>query len=289
MDWDDLRYFLAVARAGSLSGAAVQLGVNHSTISRRIQAFEKRHDFRLFERLPAGYALTQAGENIYARAVEMESQAQSVEREIFGQDSRLQGRLRLTTSNFLAHEIIMPHLQAFHSQYPDIELELLVSKTLQNMAARDADIAVRLTPQPPENLIGRQVGKLYQGIYAAQSYLGRNQSPNEVIVWLDDEKPDWQATHFPDARIGLRTDNVLSVYHAVKSGFGISQLPCCIADKDEELRRLDIPLPEPGWGIWILSHEDLRANARVRACRSFLVELLQQYQPLFEGKQSRYF
>lgn len=288
MNWDDLRFFLAVVRAGSVTGAAEVLGVNHSTVSRRIQAFEKQNNFRLFERLPGGYALTQAGENIYPKALQMEQYAHSVEREMFGQDTRLQGCLRLTTSNFLAHEIILPHLSEFHAQYPDIELELLVSKSLQNMAARDADIAVRLTPSPPDNLIGRQVGSLYQGIYTSQAYLEQRGPGDEVIVWLDQQKPDWQTRYFPDSHIALKTDNVNTVYHAVRSGLGIAQLPCCIGDKDASLFRFNVELPPPSWGIWVLTHVDLRATARVRVCRDFLIKLLEQYRYLFEGKYSSY-
>lgn len=289
MDWDDLRYFLAVARAGSVTGAATELGVNHSTVSRRIQAFEKQHNFRLFERLPSGYALTQAGENIYPKALQMEQHAQSVAREMFGQDTRLQGRLRLTTSNYMANEIIMPHLHEFQAQYPDIELELLVSKSLQNMAARDADIAVRLTPEPPENLIGRRIGYLYQGIYVSKAYLEHRVDPDKVILWTQDRQISaWQKQHFPDSRTVLRVDNVSTIFSAVKAGMGIAQLPCAIADNAASLFRLDIELPPPAWGIWVLSHVDLRATARVRVCREFLIGLLQGYKPLFEGKQSRY-
>lgn len=289
MDWDDLRYFLAVARAGSVTAAATDLGVNHSTVSRRIQAFEKRHNFRLFERLPSGYVMTQAGENIYPKALEMEQTAQGVEREMFGQDTRLQGRLRLTTSNYLAHEIILPHLPEFHAQYPDIELQLLVGKSLQNMAARDADIAVRLTPQPPDNLVGRQIAWLHQGVYVSRPYLARRGATDEVILWLQDTHlPEWQKRHFPNARIALKVDDVSTLFHAVKAGLGMAQLPCCIADQDAALLRLDIELPPPSWGVWVLSHVDLRATARVRVCREFLLEILQKYQALFEGKQSSY-
>ena len=100
--------------------------------------------------------------------------------------------------------------------------------------------------------------------------------------------PDWKKQHFPDSRIALKVDNISTIFAAVKGGMGIAQLPCCIADNEETVLRFDIELPPPSWGIWVLSHVDLRTTARVRVCREFLIELLQKYKPLFDGKQSSY-
>ncbi len=289
-DWDDLRYFLAIARNGTVTAAAAKLGVNHSTVSRRIQAFEKKHAVRLFERIPSGYEITQSGENIYQKAIEIEQRAQDIERQLFGQDNRLQGKVVVTAPNMVLNDLVMPQLPVFRERYPGIDLIFQTTADLKNMAAREADIAIRLTPQPPESLVGRQVAHLSQGIYASKSYWTRNNKIHDVILWNDEvTTPSWVENYFANARIALRTDSVSTMVAAIKAGLGIAVMPSVVAEMHQDIYRLNLKLPPATWGVWVLSHVDLRSTARIRVCREFLVDILLQNKDLFEGLNSRYY
>jgi len=288
-DWDDLRYFLAVARNGSVTRAASKLGVNHSTVSRRIQAFEKKHNVRLFERIPTGYEMTQSAENIYPIALEIEQRSHEIERQMFGSDNRLQGKIVITAPNFIINELVMPHITEFRQNYSGIDLIFLTTADLKNMAAREADIAIRLTPQPPETLIGRQVASFSQGIYTSKAYWAQQKKQHEVILWNDEiSLPQWTQSHFPDAKIAMRADTIATMVSAVKSGAGIAHMPCIMGEAQKELFRLKRELPPPAWGVWILNHVDLRSTARIRVTREFLTDVLLKYKNTFEGENSRY-
>lgn len=284
--WDDLRYFLAVARSGSLSGAARELGVNHSTVLRRIQAYEERQGVRLFERLPTGYALTQAGENVYPHALEIEARIRAIDRALVGGDARLQGRLCLTLYHGVA-PLILAHLAEFRARYPDIDLELMITTEVRDLAARQADIAVRGTAAPPEHLIGYKVADFQHGIYTSPAYEARAPSQPEVVLWRDElELPDWVREHCPGARVVLRVDDVETMALAVREGLGRARLPCWVADRAPGLLRLPAALPPSPFGLWILLHADLRASARVRACRDFLIQVLGDQRALLGGARS---
>ncbi|HAD10124.1 MAG TPA: LysR family transcriptional regulator [Porticoccaceae bacterium] len=288
-DWDDLRFFLAVARNGTVSGAAQELGVNHSTVSRRINAYEKENAVRLFERLPSGYVMTQAAENIYQYALDIEERTRAVERELFGRDARLQGRLCITAFHGLANRFLLPHLQRFREQYPEIDLELYVTTELRDLGAREADIAIRGTPRPPEHLVGKNVANFARGIYSSVKYQARGLRRQEVIIWRDEpQMPDWVVSHFPDARVALRADDITSIRTAVKEGLGLARMPCWVADTEPDLLRLNLDVEPSEWGLWVLIHADLRTTARVRVCRDFLIEALSTHKDLIEGRLSTY-
>lgn len=288
-DWDDLRFFLAVARNGTISGAAQELGVNHSTVSRRINAYEKHHAVRLFERLPNGYVMTQAAENIYRYALDVEERTLAIERELFGQDARLQGRLRITAFHGLANPFLLPHLQRFREQYPEIDLELHITTEVRDLGAREADIAIRGTPRPPEHLVGKNVATFARAIYSSPKYQARGLHRPEVILWRDEPQlPDWVVRYFPDARVALRADDIVSIRTAVKEGLGLARMPCWVADTEPDLLRLTLDVEPSEWGLWVLIHADLRTTARVRVCRDFLIDALSEYKDLFEGRLSHY-
>jgi len=284
--WDDLRYFLAVARNGSLSGAAKALGVNHSTVLRRIHSYEERQGVRLFERLPTGYALTQAAENIYPHALDIEARVRAIDRALVGGDARLQGRLCLTLYHGVA-PLVLSHLAEFRTRYPDIDLELMITTEVRDLAARQADIAVRGTAAPPEHLIGYKVADFQHGIYTSPAYEARAPSAPEVVLWRDElELPDWVGEHCPGARVALRVDDVETMALALRAGLGRARLPCWVADREPGLLRLPVALPPSPFGLWILLHADLRASARVRACRDFLIQILGDQRALLGGARS---
>lgn len=290
-DWDDFRYFLAVARNGSVTSASTVLEVNHSTVSRRIAAMEKKHGVRLFERLISGYEMTPAAENIYQLALDIEAKNHEMQRLLFAQDSRLQGTINITIPHDLANYCVLPYFKAFTDQHPDISINFIVSPGLKDLNAREADIAVRLTPVPPDNLVGKKLARLRHGIYQSKLYKVEANKPVDLILWKHETTPPkWVKDHFPDHRVVLRVDDMASKYAAVKAGYGLARIPCYLPDtlNDKNIRRLSLDMVPSDWGLWVLSHADLRQTARIKACKEFLHQILQEQTDLIEGKLSSY-
>lgn len=289
MNWNDLRYFLALAREGSVSGAGRVLGVEHTTVARRISALEKQLGSRLFDRLPTGYVMTQVAENLYPHALSMEELMQVADREVFGMDAQLSGSLKLTASYDVFNRLVTHKLQRFTERYPKVELELLSSTGLADLSSRQADIALRLSPNPPQYLVGRRVLPLRHGIYASSTYLEQRPDIDRLILWEHEiKKPEWVNEHFPDAAIAIRANEVMTMMEAVKNQLGLARLPCYVGDSEPTLRRLDLRLTPSDWSVWVLSHADLRSTARVRVCREFLVEIIEEQRDLIEGLKSNY-
>jgi DNA-binding transcriptional LysR family regulator len=290
MNWDDLRFFLALAREGTVSGAGRSLTVKHTTVARRISALEEQLGSRLFDRLPSGYAMTQAAENLYHHALSMEEIVHTADREIFGMDTQLSGALKLTASYDVFTRLITPKLKSFTDQYPGINIELLSSVTLADLASLQADIALRLTPKPPEYLIGKEILPLRHGVYGSKKYLNKTRTREKIILWKDERAmPEWVTDHFKGAQVVARATEVMTMADAVKNHMGLARIPCYVADAEPSLRRLDVQLTPSSWGVWVLSHVDLRSTARVRVCREFLVNTIQQQQGLIEGLESTYY
>jgi len=290
MDWNGLRFFLALVREGTVSGAGRLLQVEHTTVARRITALEKQLGSRLFDRLPSGYVMTQVAENLYPHALSMEELIQVADREVFGMDNQLSGSLKLTASYDVFTRLVTAKLHRFADKYPGIDLELLSSTSLADLSSRQADIALRLSPKPPEYLIGRQVLPLRHGIYGSAKYLKKKSGGDKLILWEHDRKtPEWVSDHFPTARITVRVNEIMTMMETVKNHLGIARLPCYVADAEPSLRRLDLNLTPSTWGVWVLSHVDLRSTTRVRVCREFLIEIIEEQRNLIEGLGSNYF
>ena len=289
MNWDDARFFLAVCRAGSVSGASKTLGVNHTTVARRMAAFETELGTRLFDRTRDGYVMTQSAENMYANALRMEEYAQAIDRTMYGRDAELCGELKLTVPYDFANRLVAPALRDYRKQFPKIELELLTTTGLVDLAAREADIAVRLTAKPPDYLVGRKLLPLRHGVYAADRYLkSMNGRPQVILFRGERDLPEWVVDHFPNAEVVLRTDNLSTMHAAVAAGCGLARMPCYEVDNNRTLRRLDLKLTPSTWGIWILSHVDLRSTARVRVTREFMSDTILKQKTLILGETSRY-
>jgi DNA-binding transcriptional LysR family regulator len=289
MNWDDLRIFLALARSGSVSGAGKALGVTHTTVARRVVALEADLGTRLFDRSRDGYALTQIGENMVPLATEIEERAQTIGREVFGRDAALEGVLRLTAPYDFSNRVLVPALPSFRQRYPAIELELLTTTGHLDLAAREADLAVRLTPSPPDYLVGQEVVPLRHGVYAKPAYWKRHGTNAAVILFRGEQSiPEWVDEYFPGADIALRTDNLSTMLAAVEAGLGIARMPCFEADARRGIRRLDVQLTPSKWGVWILNHADLRSTARVRVAREYFRQVIAAAAPRILGETSRY-
>lgn len=282
-NWDDVRFFLAVAREGSISAASRELGVNHTTVSRRIQSLEDRHGVRLFERTAEGYSMTEAGAEIYDLSADLENRNLSLSRILFGQDQRLHGPINLTMPHDIFEHVLAADICEFTRLYPEIEINLQVAKGLKDLGRREADLAIRLTPNPPDYLVGQRVVDLQHAIYAPVG-MDLDSGPR-LVLWNDDQQlPDWAKQHFPDAPVALRVDDLYSMYCAVKAGIGISHMPCYEPDSivDPGVVKLPHSVARSDWGVWVLSHVDLRKTARVQLCRKFLIDALKRKKELFQ-------
>ena len=287
MNWDDLRFFLAVCRHGSVTGAGKELGVTHTTVARRIAAFEESVGTRLFDRTRDGYGMTQSAEDIYQRAVEVEASLVDIERSVFGRDAALKGPLKLTAPSHLATTLIAPCLPELQARHPGIDVQLLTTNALLDLDARQADLALRITRNPPDYLVGRKIVPLQLGVYASVGYLDHHEGPHHLLQYINYDDYAWDEKFFPDGRVVLRTDGVSTLFAAVRSGLGLGWIPCFYGDSHPELRRIDLPLPPTDWGLWILNHVDLRGTARVRAVREFLIEAIMAERELMTGERSR--
>jgi DNA-binding transcriptional LysR family regulator len=284
MDWDHLRYFVAVAETGSLAGAARDLGVNHSTVFRRIRAFETDLGVRLFDRLPDGYALTTAGVEVLGHGARISESVAAISRTIAGQDYELTGDIRITTAANLATEYIAPALAGFQIAHPGIRVEVAVSDSDYDLARREADLALRATASPPDDLIGRRVAKLPWFVYGSPGYLEQHGRPESVddlamhaLVGGDQSFRrlpvfEWLFRQFSREHFASTANDLNTMAALVASGLGLGFLPADQHRSDiERLFRLSIDFTSD---LWILSHPDLRNVARIKAFSDYLFATL---------------
>lgn len=293
MNWDDLRFVLALSRANGLTSAARALGINPSSVYRRLEALEASMGVRLFERLRSGYRLTDAGEELTEAASRMESEVLIVERRVLGADVRLQGSMRLATSEALMIHVLADHVEEFRALYPDVNLDVALSNQHVDLARRDADIVIRATSAPPEHLVGRSVGHVNAAAYASSAYLdakGRGK-PIESYEWVGYDgalahhrQARWTSDHVPDERVRLRFDSISAVLAVVLRGVGCGALPCFMADGHPELERLPGTYQETDVQMWVLTHPDLRKSAKIRAGLQFFGSRLSAYRSMLSGR-----
>lgn len=291
MDWNDLNIVLAIARSGTLAGAARSLALNHSTVFRRINAIEKKLEVRFFERLPQGYVLTEAGEAAMRSAERIDEEVHALARELVGRDLRLQGTIRLTAPEGVTLKLLSPHIEKFCAMHPDIHIDLAVTGSALQLARREADLAVRVTAKPPDSSIGRRICAFRFGIYATRAYLKKHQNNKLADCdWvLTDDSRDW----FPQriwkkigqskAKTILSSNSTIAVLNAVKQGIGVAPLPCFLGDSEKTLvRAIELP-KEMTLDLWLLTHPDLRHTARVKALMHFLEKAFGEQRELIEG------
>ncbi len=295
MNWDDLKIFLAVAEAPSMRLAAKHLGISHSTASRRIDALEDALNVRLFDRLPDGFRLTKAGEELMPTALSTDENLHSFGRAVAGRDDALSGEVRVTLPDaMLAIGCFTDLFIGFMDQYPDIRLKIEDSMQVFDLSKREADVAIRFTAAPPEHLIGRRLGNVHQAIYGAKDYLAEHDphatgSGARWIAWGDPvDCPDWVAhSPFPDLKIRGHFNNVQIQLSMIRKGAGIGYVPCLLADAYPELVRISDP--EATLDVWLLSHRDMRAAARMRAFRQYILDRAPQIELALAGQAHKPF
>ena len=286
LDWDDLRYFLAIARHRTLSGAARSLHVQQSTMGRRLDALQARAGATLLQKTPSGYTLTPAGESVLAHAERMEAEALAAERAVTGRDVRLAGVVRLTTVESLFVEVLTPILAEFSERYPDITLDVLVDQRILSLSRREADVALRLSRPDGNELVARRVGTLGYALYASEAYLARHGSPDaaagcpghRAILPEDDvmHLPNfaWAGQVTREAAVALRTNSFHGQAAAAEAGLGLACLPHYLGRRSKLTR---VPSPDaPGRDLWLTVHEDTRHTPRIRALTDALGKGLQE-------------
>ncbi|MCR9276476.1 MAG: LysR family transcriptional regulator [Pseudomonadaceae bacterium] len=288
MQWDDARLFLAFAREGSFSAAAKRLGVQHSTVSRRIHALEKALATPLVERSSTGYVLTQAGEELQATASRMERDLLRFEDASAGQSDEPAGELRVTAIANMASTVLMPAFARFCSMYPGIDLRIEVTNQSVRLAERDADVALRQTNVPGETLIGTRLTTVASAVYGSAEYCAALADRKVSETWVSVDCCDYHRTWTKQARPQLESsfcvDDTSLTAAALREGLGVGYLPCFMGDSDPELVRFREPEEQHELGLWLLYHRDLRSTRRVTLFREHMQREMQGVSPLFEGR-----
>lgn len=294
IDWDDLRLFLELARRGSARSAAQALQASHSTVVRRVERLEKKLGATLFDRDFTGYRLTAAGEILLDSACTAEEAIVAADRQLRGQDTQLTGEIRITTSDILANFFLVPALPRFTAKYPDIELTVLVSYDVFDLARREADVAIRFIGggrEPPDGLMGRKLANVASCYYTTPAYFEASKpgSKNSTACWIGWGEsggfPDWvRQSPFPDAPARGHFNNAMLQAYAVQAGLGLATLPCFVGDVLPNVIRIPGCEPFPNYDAWMLSHPDLRDAARHRTFRAFIVERFEREAAAFAGR-----
>lgn len=279
-NWDDLRLILAVAEQRSLAGAARVLHVNHTTVLRRINAFERAYAIRLFDRLSSGYTVTDAAESLLSSARAMKDVVSELELNLIGEDLRLEGRVRIATCDTLMGSILPEILSGFNKAYPDIFLEVTTENFLDDLSQRNADVAIRTGCGPVETLIGNHIANIGFGLYAAKGFSESNSIANPINFnrWL---APDitfsgmcvykWMSTTIPVDSVILKADSLLTLMQAAQGGLGVVILPYYLGDSTAGLERIKFEsLVSLKTELWVLTHKSLRNTARVSALTSYV-------------------
>ena len=294
MNSDDLRFVLTLEREGTLTRAAGELGVSHTTVARRVAALEAELGTRLFDKTDRGQVLTRAGEEVIAIGKQVVELIDSLDRQLLGRDARLSGKVRVTTIDALMLHYAQ-ELGSFRQRYPAVELEVTVDNRTQNLTKREADVAIRFAGKPPQHLVGRKLGRARFALYGSEELIAAQRDPRDISAypWLGWDGgigvPDRVlAKYASGVRPMFRVDSVMSMWAAIRAGIGVSLLGCLWADRTEGLRRiLDV---EPGLGVdlWVLTHPDLRDTARIRAFTDHFCEVMKPHVPLMAGERPRY-
>jgi DNA-binding transcriptional LysR family regulator len=292
LDWDDLRVVLAVAREGSLSGAARSLRVTHSTVFRRLAVIEQNLGVRFFERFRDGYAATPAGEAAALLAARLTDEVAELERRLSGQDMRPSGTVRIATADTI-WPLVCTHVPEFRARHPEIVPEFTISNAMANLTRREADIAIRPVPEAPEHLVARRIAGIAHTLYASTDYLTRNKtaefSGQEWIELEDTVAPTvigpWLHQHTRSGKVVLTVDALAALRDAARAGLGVTMLPCYLGDSYQRLCRVAATPPDvPRSALWLLTHDDLRRTPRVRAAMDFFAAALLRHRALLEGE-----
>ncbi len=290
MQWDDARIFLAFAREGSFGKAAKRLGVQYSTVSRRIHALEKKLATSLMERSATGFVLTEAGRELERSAARIEHELLSFEAATSGQNEELAGDLHVTAIANMASTVLMPAFARFSAAHPQINLRFEVTNNSVQLASRDADVAIRQTNAPLETLIGTRLTTVSSAVYGSWDYCAALKAGGAAERWVGvdccEYHRTWTKEACPQEDHSFCVDDTSLTVAALKEGMGLGYLPCFLGDADPELTRFRQPKARHDLGLWLLYHRDLRDTRRVTLFREHMQREVRRLGPLFEGTAS---
>jgi DNA-binding transcriptional LysR family regulator len=295
-DWDDLRYFLAVARHGSTLAAARALDINQSTVQRRLAQLERRIGRPLVVRQPSGYRLTELGREMVADAERVEQAVLAFEKHIEEATRVAAGVLRVACPEPIVYRITQsPLLEKFQARYPDVRVEFVMSDRYIDLAKGEADVALRSGDTDDAELVGRRLADSFWAVYGSRRYIEEHGRPERVedlerhlLIGLDESMAKhraatWLARVAPNAKVVARNNSVLGLVYAVKSGIGLAPLPTALGDNEADLVRVLGPIPELA-RIWrVLAHPNVRRTPRVAAFFDFLAEEGDALKPILTG------
>jgi DNA-binding transcriptional LysR family regulator len=293
MNWDDLRYVLAVHRAGSVAGAGRALKVSNVTVFRRIECIERDLGARLFDRKRNGYVPTAVAEEFVRQAAQVEEQIIALERRVWRKDSEVQGSVRITATDTISAYALPRVLAKLASAHPQLRIELNPSVETLNLARRDADIAIRHTLAPPEMLIGHRLVRVAYAVYGAKALASqyRRHRDFKALPWVSPEPLPteypfikWIRDHGCEGNVVMQSNSWLPLGAAVKAGTGIGIVACFAAHALGGLVRLTPPIRELEYAYWILTHPELRNVARVATVYADLRAAFAEMQAVFTGE-----
>ncbi|MCA8252608.1 LysR family transcriptional regulator [Burkholderia sp. AU31624] len=278
MNWDDARVFLAVHRAGTLREAAVVLDVDQATVGRRLMALEKALGAKLFLKTSSGYVVTQIGEHSLQAAQEMERAACEFERRAHGSDDRLEGEVRVTTTDSLAMDFVVPAIRALRRKCPGIHVVLTTSVQVLNLTRRDADLAIRTVMPENPDLVRRRLAEWEVGLFASREYLDGRGAPeigsafegHDLVIYqpsiTSNQGHSLCGEPMDRGRVVAQVSSSLMLATSIRSGIGIGELPVYMAHEDDSLVRIwSHRTRTTPYQVWLVSHTDLNRTARVRA------------------------
>ncbi|GHB44545.1 transcriptional regulator [Pseudovibrio japonicus] len=280
LNWDDLKYFLAVARSGTIRGGANLIRVNHTTLARRLEVLEERVGSRLFDRSKAGLVLTELGEALLPYAERVEDEMTTASRLIVGRDAKPQGTIYVTMPHGLAMTSIMDDLVLFAEEYPDIDLNLNFTNNVADLTRREADVGFRIADEVTQDVVGRKLVQMSQAAYCTREYGERIKDNGgeglHFIGWHEAEgetsAPWIKNGCYPKALLKHRVSELVPLISLAAAGLGMAYLACNLGDRHPALIRAPFQKPMPYRSIWLLLHRDLRNTARVRLFVDFVAK-----------------
>jgi DNA-binding transcriptional LysR family regulator len=298
MEWTDLRYFLAAVRGGSLSAASRELGVNYTTVGRRLEALQRGLGATLIHRTPEGLALTRAGEAVRELCETIEATALEIERRASGQDRELGGTVRMTATETLAARFLIPAMATLRKHHPEIDVELIPDYRVLDLSRRQADLAMRNARPSDPHLVCRRVGGFAITLYGSRDYLAARGRPrrgaglagHDLVSWtylLQATRMQFMGESVDGARIVFRSNSTLALTNAVAEGFGIGYVPCYLADEDPRMVRLWPDVAPRIVPLWLVHHEDLRRTARIRLVSDAIAAALRREARVLRGESRR--
>lgn len=276
MQWDDVRYFLALARNGSLSATSRALNVEHSTVSRRVGNLEIEIQVKLFDRLARGWVLTPEGKELYERACLIEDETLAFQRAALGTGA-LSGTVRISAPPILISHFMLGGLETIRTRYPDIVLELVGERREANLVRGEADIAIRLGRPEDSGLVVRVLGSIAYRLYGTPEMVSRTET-QQTFIGFDNSMPDlpqklWLDDYVGTRRYNLCSNDMMTMMHAARDGWGIALLPCFLARTSNEVVEASQTLKPPNRPVFLLLHADVRRSQRVRAVADAINEL----------------